>query len=177
MKTKICGYKLDRLLKCRRGTAEIVGSVLFLVILFFFFTNVYLWHDQATRDMNNVVLDRVNSAVELEIEQLPLSGSYVLQVTNKGGVGFSLSRLWVIKSDDHNYADLMGGQIWLDGGESVNITLIDGSPQFESDGSYKVDFNSDPFGVYSDPSSGDIVRVLTDLGNTAGKAIPELSAG
>jgi hypothetical protein len=169
MRIKNIKARFDSLLRSREGTAEIVGSVLFLVILFFFFTNVYLWHDQATRDMNNVVLDRVNSAVD--IEQLPLPG-YVLQVTNKGGVGFSLSRLWIIKSDDHNFANFTGGQIWLEGGESVNIELIVGSAQFESDGSYRVDFSSDPIAVYSDPISGDAVRVLTDLGNTAAYLLP-----
>jgi hypothetical protein len=167
MRIKKCRNMLNRLLRNRRGTAEIVGSVLFLVILFFFFTNVYLWHDQATRDMDNVILDRVNSAVDIE----PLSG-YVLQVTNKGGVGFSLSRLWIIKSGDHNYANFTGGQIWLDGGESVNIELIAGPAQKESDGSYRVDFSSDPIAVYSDPISGDAVRVLTDLGNTAAYLLP-----
>ncbi|MGA2767717.1 MAG: hypothetical protein ABSF24_05310 [Candidatus Bathyarchaeia archaeon] len=57
---------MKRLLKNRSGTAEIVGTVLFLVILFFFFSNVFLWHNQVTREMDQVVADKTNSAVRIE---------------------------------------------------------------------------------------------------------------
>jgi hypothetical protein len=57
---------IKRLLKNRAGTAEIVGTVLFLVILFFFFSNVFLWHDQVTREIDQIVSDKMNSPVRLE---------------------------------------------------------------------------------------------------------------
>lgn len=55
-----------KLLKNKKATAEIVGTALFLVILFFFFTNVFLWHDRATREMDQVTADKMNSAVKME---------------------------------------------------------------------------------------------------------------
>jgi len=153
---------LGRLLRSRKGTAEIVGSVLFLVIMFFFFTNVYLWHDQATRIKDNLVLDRVNSLVSIRI-----SGN-ILNVTNDGGVGFSLSRLWIITSGNHNYADFEKGQtIWVEGGVSMSITLTGTTQTDPLDGSYSVNSMVDPIEVYYNPSEGDIFRILTDLGNTA----------
>jgi hypothetical protein len=57
---------MKRLLKNRSGTAEIVGTVLFLIILFFFFSNVFLWHNQVTREMDQVVADKTNSTVRIE---------------------------------------------------------------------------------------------------------------
>jgi hypothetical protein len=57
---------LKKLLKNRVGTAEIVGTVLFLVILFFFFSNVFLWHNQVTREVDQVIADKTNSAVRIE---------------------------------------------------------------------------------------------------------------
>jgi|GEM_PF-3073785 hypothetical protein len=62
---------MKRLLKNRSGTAEIVGTVLFLIILFFFFSNVFLWHNQVTREMDQVVADKTNSPVRIETTALP----------------------------------------------------------------------------------------------------------
>jgi hypothetical protein len=62
---------LRRLLKNRVGTAEIVGTVLFLVILFFFFSNVFLWHNKVSREMDQLNADKTNSAVRIEAQVLP----------------------------------------------------------------------------------------------------------
>jgi hypothetical protein len=133
---------LNRFLRNRRGTAEIVGSVMFLVIVFFFLSNVYLWHDQATREMDDLVLDRVNSHVSL-IGDFDLT-TLNLSVTNTGGVGVRLSRLWIISS---GYPDppeeLEDDDIWLAGGETY-------------------EFPSRPL-----PVENVTFMVLTDLGNTA----------
>lgn len=159
------GGTLFRLLGNRRGAAEIVGSIMFLVILFFFFTNVYLWHDQATREMDNVVLDKVNSPVSIEINAT--SDPLILQVTNNGGVGFLLSRLWIITSVDHTYADFEKEYaIWVAGGDTVRITL-DGDERYP-DGSYRVSqVSPGEVRVYYEPSGEVTFRVLTRLGNTA----------
>jgi hypothetical protein len=53
-------------MKNKKGTAEIVGTALFLVILFFFFSNVFLWHNSVTREMDQLIADKMNSAVRLE---------------------------------------------------------------------------------------------------------------
>jgi len=65
------GKTLKKLLRNRSATAEIVGTVLFLVILFFFFSNVFLWYNQVNGEMNQVVADKTNSAVGIETVALP----------------------------------------------------------------------------------------------------------
>jgi len=62
---------LKKLLRNRSATAEIVGTVLFLVILFFFFSNVFLWYNQASREMNQELADKANSALSIETVALP----------------------------------------------------------------------------------------------------------
>jgi hypothetical protein len=57
---------LKKLLRNKKGTAEIVGTALFLVILLFFFSNVFLFHNRVSREMDQVVADRTNSAVLLQ---------------------------------------------------------------------------------------------------------------
>jgi hypothetical protein len=71
---------LRKLLKNRVGTAEIIGTVLFLVILFFFFSNVFLWHNQVTREMDQLIADKTNSAVR--IETTALTGTPVTTYTS-----------------------------------------------------------------------------------------------
>jgi archaellum component FlaF (FlaF/FlaG flagellin family) len=138
---KICLHRtLNRFLRNRRGTAEIVGTLMFLVILLFFFSNVYLWHDQATREMDDLVLDKLNSPVEMVGSINQTSNTLQLNVTNNGGVGVWLSRLWNITSGYPSYQDY---NIWLAGGETWEIDL--GSP----------------------PSENATFRIITELGNTA----------
>ncbi|MEM2129750.1 MAG: hypothetical protein QXZ70_04040 [Candidatus Bathyarchaeia archaeon] len=107
------GRAVFRWLRCGRGTAEIVGSVMFLLILLFFFTNVYLWHDQVTREMDDVVAEKMNSRVSMRVVDANIAhtgGVLRLEVTNEGGVWAELSRLWIIKYDvsgeDHGFVDL-----------------------------------------------------------------------
>ena len=136
------GRTLCKLLRDRRGTAEIVGSIMFIVILFFFFTNVYLWHDQATREMDNLVLDRVNSPVSIEIVDEE-SDPIILKVTNNGGVGIRLSRLWIIPSGGiPTPVNLEEFDIWVPGGASYEISR-------------------------ERPVEEITFKILTDLGNTA----------
>ena len=49
----------------KKGTAEVVGSVMFIIILLFFFTNVYLWHDAATKEMNDLQFQKINSPISI----------------------------------------------------------------------------------------------------------------
>jgi hypothetical protein len=83
-----------RLLKNRKGTAEVIGSVLFIVILLFFFTNVYLWHDAATKEMNDMYVQKLNSQIAATISDNG-DGSYSINIINNGGVDATLSRYWV----------------------------------------------------------------------------------
>jgi hypothetical protein len=83
---------LTKLFRNKKGTAEIIGSVMFIVILLFFFTNVYLWHDAATKEMNDLYVQKLNSPIVIFANQTQPN---TLKVTNVGGIDTQLSRLWV----------------------------------------------------------------------------------
>jgi hypothetical protein len=83
-----------KLLRNRKGTAEVIGSVMFIVILLFFFTNVYLWHDAATKEMNDMYVEKVSSPIAVSISTSPFN-PHQLTVTNNGGIDATLSGLWV----------------------------------------------------------------------------------
>jgi archaellum component FlaF (FlaF/FlaG flagellin family) len=159
---------LRRFLKNRRGTAEIIGSALFIVIILFFFSNVYLWHDQATRVMNNVLLERMNASVSM----VATDGG--VNVTNNGGVTFALSRLWIVDDNvsQHYYADLeniLGHRISVDAGQSVQIDL-DSTALAATGSPIPVTWNDTlncPIVQYAPPEHSIILRILTELGNTA----------
>ena len=133
---------LYKLFTNRRGTAEIVGSIMFLLILLFFFTNVYLWHDTATREMDDVLADKMNSPVSIQIVTMSPSGG-VVNVTNNGGVAVALSRLWITTNAVHSFIDLEPRNIWVSAGQTVNIAIP------------------------SLPSGAVTFKILTVLGNTA----------
>ncbi len=58
---------LKRLIKNRKGTAEVIGTIMFIVILLFFFTNVYLWHDAATKEMNDMYVEKINAPITMRL--------------------------------------------------------------------------------------------------------------
>lgn len=51
--------------KNRRGVATIIGSILAIVILIFFFSNVFLWYNGVSQQMNLVTADKLNAQVNL----------------------------------------------------------------------------------------------------------------
>jgi hypothetical protein len=121
---------LGRLLRCRKGTAEIIGSVMFLLIMMFFFTNVFLWHDNATREMDGVLAEKMNSPISVQVVSMnvtkPPGPDYRLKVTNNGGVGVDLSRLWInVDLDDLGGEDHVAYNFdyWLAAGEAKNFTI------------------------------------------------------
>ena len=63
---------IKRLLKNKKGTAEVIGSVMFIVILLFFFTNVYLWHDAATKEMNDMYVQKLNSPIVATVSRFTI---------------------------------------------------------------------------------------------------------
>ncbi len=140
---------MRRLLKNKKGTAEVIGSVMFIVILLFFFTNVYLWHDAATKEMNDLYVQKLNSPIvaAVTIE----NGQYILSVTDKGGVDATLSSYWVnVKSagnPDTLHASFPLSNVVVAGGPSTTI----------------------PIANYP---SGTIIKVITSTGNSASCNIP-----
>jgi hypothetical protein len=147
---------LKQLLKNRKGTAEIIGSVLFIVILLFFFTNVYLWHDSATKEMNDIYAEKMNSPIDVVL----MTNPYALNITNKGGVEATLSMLWVVEKSPPNQSPNQPDLIHLNytiankivpAGSSVNVTLTGNNPD-----------------VPYDPTSKYVTfKVVTTVGNSA----------
>ncbi len=133
---------MQRLIKNRKGTAEVIGTMLFIIILLFFFTNVYLWHDTATKEANQLFLAKINSTFKIE----QIAGAIV--VTANGGSDITLSRLWIIDNtlNAHYYAAYLN--VTVAAGESFNIT-------FSNEGS---NYNpSSPVGV--NPPQDDSMQV------------------
>jgi hypothetical protein len=92
-------------------------------------------------------------------------------VTNKGGVGVALSRLWINKENgDHVYAELENiqdsGGLWLSGGATIELKL---NPS--ASGPYvspvAVNWVDQVAVVQYAPIEGDVFKVLTTLGNIA----------
>jgi hypothetical protein len=84
---------IKRLFKNKKGVAEVIGSVMFIIILLFFFTNVYLWHDTATKEMNDLQVQKIHTKIDASIHFDGTTG--VLRVTNNAAIDVSLSMLWV----------------------------------------------------------------------------------
>jgi archaellum component FlaF (FlaF/FlaG flagellin family) len=113
---------LRRLLCSRRGTAEVIGSVMFLLIIMFFFSNVYLWHDRATQVMDSVLSEKMNSPVSIQIVNMNSSiGVRRLNVTNNGGVDAYLSRLWWSYYGVHSFVDLEGKRV--SAGNTIEVVV------------------------------------------------------
>jgi len=170
---------LRRFRRDRRGASEIVGTALFLVILFFFFTNVFLWHDQVTREMDQVVVDRMNSGVRVDV--FSNATDVWLKVDNVGGLGVTLSRLWIVNStqsvgsvDDHLFADFENFSVYVAAGGHRNITLrLAGANSADDQGKVDVSVIGDSVFVDYAPVSGVRVtfRVLTKRANSAARSL------
>jgi hypothetical protein len=92
-------------LRNKKGVAEIIGTLLFIIILLFFFTNVYLWHDSATKQMDDLYVQKLNSPITVYAYQAQ-SGATILNVTNRGGVDTTLSMVWVALKPSNGGPDL-----------------------------------------------------------------------
>jgi archaellum component FlaF (FlaF/FlaG flagellin family) len=119
---------ITKLLRNKKGTAEIIGSVMFIVILLFFFTNVYLWHDAATKEMNDLYVAKLNSPIVVDAYS---TSPVTLTVTNNGGIEAKLSMLWVdVRSatesdpDQNHFFIPLNGQVVAAGSSVPIITTI-----------------------------------------------------
>jgi hypothetical protein len=91
-----------KIFRSRKGTAEVIGTIMFVVILLFFFTNVYLWHDMATKDENQLTIKQVSGSFTVTQVQ---AGVYIVNVTAAGS-DVTMTRLWIIDGNNqHIYAD------------------------------------------------------------------------
>jgi hypothetical protein len=147
---------LKRLLKNRKGTAEVIGSVLFIVILLFFFTNVYLWHDAATKQVNDLYVKKMNAGMEVNFDPVLPS-----DITAKGSA-VVLSRIWIVTTgNEHLYADLTSLDIHLVAGRSIPITFVPGTP---AGGSINVDGNAEGITLHYSQNQITRLSVINTLG-------------
>lgn len=164
---------LRRFVKDKKAASEIVGTALFLVILFFFFTNVFLWHDQVTRDMDQVISDKKNSAIRVEAYS-NASNHVWLKIDNIGGLTVTLSRLWIISDDYHYFADLEPDSVHIEAGRHVNITFVNETIREPTPPMAEVGASSHTGSVIVQyvPVSGDAFRILTRRANSAACSLP-----
>jgi hypothetical protein len=142
---------MNKFLRNRKGTAEVIGSIMFVVILLFFFSNVYLWHDAAARDMNDLYAEKINSPITMSV----MTNPYALNVTNKGGVDANLSMLWINERSSSGGPDIVHQNYGLlnvvPAGSSIKITLT--GP------------NAD---ILFDPTAKNVTfKIVTTVGNSA----------
>jgi hypothetical protein len=148
-----------RLLNNKKGTAEVVGSVLFIVILLFFFTNVYLWHDAAVKEMNDLQVRRMNAGMAVVFQ----SGSTGSANITAHGSEVELSRIWIVTTaNQHLYANLEDDNIHLVAGKLTRITF--GNEEHETDGSIKASGNADVIYLSYPVSEISQIKVLNTLG-------------
>ena len=158
---------IRRLLKNKKGVAEVIGSVMFLVILLFFFTNVYLWHDAATKEMNDLYVQKINSPITISVMS---NNPNLLNVTNKGGVDARLSILWVdVASASSGRPDRFHGYFNL---TQLNIVVLAGS---SIPVSWNYDGTLNSLDESYNPQPGDILqlKMVTSVGNTAACRYPQ----
>ena len=157
------------LFRDRRGTAEIVGTSLFLVILLFFFTNVFLWYDSSSRQSGAIMADKINSGVSLTRSPNwnPLSGTLpILRMTSLGGKDVQLIRVWYVDDslNQHGYEDVEDIDVFLAGGSYIDIKFI----RSEGDVANYNPFTLELTMTLPDQYSGEVMfKVITDLGNSA----------
>ena len=120
--------KMLRIIRNKKGTAEVVGTIMFIVILMFFFTNVYLWHDAASKQMDNMYVEKMNTQITVSLT----GGNSNLTVTNIGGSDVQLAMLWTdIESGSHQghyYDSSVNTFPPIPAGLSQNVTLPLGTP-------------------------------------------------
>jgi hypothetical protein len=144
--------KMNRKLGERRGTAEIVGTLLFLVILFFILSNVFLWHDNVSNQMDSLMGDKMNSRVELR------NNGGVIWANATGGKDVRLIRIWITSDADPTSQHIL---IDLETDTPPGILIRAGSyADITARVRAELVKNHTPAGDF-------IVKILTDLGNTA----------
>jgi hypothetical protein len=95
-----------RFLADRRGTAEVIGSILFIIILMFLFVNVYLWHDAAVKNSNSMNVKQMNAGMTLSWDD----GTGVLTVKAERS-DVSLYRIWLVHNGEHYHTGLLSGVV------------------------------------------------------------------
>ena len=133
---KVKNSMFEKLIKNKKGTAEVIGTIMFIVILLFFFTNVYLWHDAASKDMNELYVKKMNAGMSISFDSA--KNQVVVNATSST---ITLSRLWIDSSIAHVYADLTSNNVQVTPGGEHSLTIMFTSGQPQSDGSVQYEYD------------------------------------
>jgi len=121
-----------RIIRNKKGTAEVVGTIMAIVILLYFFTNVYLWNDAATKQMDQMYADKMNTQIKVTLT----GDNSNLTITNIGGSDVQLAMLWTDVgsglNQTHYYDSSVSTIPLIPAGSSQNITLPLGAPTVET---------------------------------------------
>lgn len=85
------GEFMLKFIKNKKGVAEVIGTIMAILILLFFFANVYLFNDVATKQMDSMYNQKMNSLITVSLS--PDNSSLI--VTNTGGEDTALTMLWL----------------------------------------------------------------------------------
>ena len=107
-----------RFIKNKNATAEIIGTVLLIIILIFFFGNVFLYNNEVNRIADEVSSKKRSTHITIDgiSEENPIS----FNLTNRGGVNVYLDRLWINNDNEHGYYNL---DMWIEIGSSIEKVL------------------------------------------------------
>ncbi|MHA1543133.1 MAG: hypothetical protein ACTSQH_09170, partial [Candidatus Hodarchaeales archaeon] len=135
----------------RKGTATIIGTTFFLVILLTVVANMVVYN-QATIEMNRHLSNKASSQIRLEKVETPAGLS--LRVTSLGSYDSKIIGLWIIGAypDYHDYLS-----------EETLETLVD-SLIIPAGGSRNIEISNYPNYAFTGSVN---YKVLTDLGNMA----------
>jgi hypothetical protein len=107
---------LRKLLRNHRGTAEVIGTIMMVMILLFFFTNVYVYHATAVKQMNELNLKKLSAQMDMNYADGELN------VTAEDAK-VTLARLWIKMDGDHVFADLEQFKIQVMPGDNNYVTI------------------------------------------------------
>jgi hypothetical protein len=154
-----------KLLGNRKGTAEVIGTIMFVMIILFLFTNVYLYHDNATKEMNDLSARKMQAGMTLAYD---IDGHSVITATGSEVV---LSRLWITASSGHTYSPL--NDIRMAAGQKITIQF-DGQHSGDADDSVSSYYEDSSNTLFVHYSSGDITAL--SLVNTMGIVLGPFTA-
>ena len=139
--------------------------MLFIIILLFFFTNVYLWHDSATKDANQLYVKKMNAGMSINFDG---NNNVTLTATSSE---ITLSRLWidtgsVSGGSSHVYVELDGVKVEPGSIHAITVVFTGGNTLTDSNGNPFVNYDQTgntilvPYSLPANPA----FTIVNDLG-------------
>lgn len=153
-----------RIFRNRKGTAEVIGTIMFVVILLFFFTNVYLWHDAASKDENQIYVEKVNAGMSINFDS---SNNQV--IVNATSSQVTLSVLWIDTNAAHVYVDLGNISVAPGDANAITIDFVGGQYSVDNSGAFYTTCqpqgnSANAYNVYYTLPSSPVFTIVNTLG-------------